>query len=381
MLDGDEEPARAEVGRGDEVAHGGDGRERDATALRRRVEFLDRLIAAPLLEKDLQGVEVGPARQAAGEQLETRPLGVAHEVDEALPLVLLDGAEEDPTVAALHEAERLDRLLPEPRGDEARVGPELEGQLEDGGDAFLGRHLDVLAPPGRESGEQRAERADGGGEGRLEAGLVTEGLEGRQIRLTGRAVERRHAARAPRDHVGPAVAGVRPREPEGRDGGHHEPRVQRGEPGVVEAVRGHVLRVDVVHEEVGTGDQAVEDRAPARAGEVERDPALVGVQVEEEAALLRVRRAARKRPPLARAVAGDERLDLHHVGAEVGEQLGCIRGAHQLADLEDAEAVERARHRQSPSASRTSSSIVAGSSCGPSRVRSSVCECSPTGQS
>src|SRR2546428_5778489 len=178
MLDGDEEAARAEMRRGDQIAHGRDGRERDATALRGCVERPHGLLAAPLLEEDLQGVEVGAGRETVPEQLETRPFGVAHDLDEALPLVLLDGAEEDPAVAALHEAERLDGLLAEPRGDEARVGPVLEGQLEDGGDAFLGRYLDVLAAAGGEARKQRAERADGSGERRLEAGLVTEGLEG-----------------------------------------------------------------------------------------------------------------------------------------------------------------------------------------------------------
>src|SRR5207249_5975709 len=148
----------------------------------------DRLLAAPLLEEDLEGVEVRPARQTAPEQLESRPFGPAHEVDETLPLVLLDRAQEDPAVAALHEAERLDRLLAEPRGDEARVGPVLEGQLEDGRDAFLGRHLDVLAAPGRESREQRPERADRGGEGGLEARLIAEGLERREVGLAGCAV-------------------------------------------------------------------------------------------------------------------------------------------------------------------------------------------------
>src|SRR5437870_10966322 len=99
--------------RGDQVAHRRDRRERDATALRRLVELRDGLLATPLLEEHLQGVEVGAARQTVREQLEARPLGVAHDLDEALPLVLLDGAQEDPAVAALHEAERLDRLLAE----------------------------------------------------------------------------------------------------------------------------------------------------------------------------------------------------------------------------------------------------------------------------
>src|SRR5207244_7722129 len=123
------------------------------------------------------------------------------------------------------ETERLDRLGAQPRGDETAVGPELEGELEDGRQALLRRYLHVLAASRREAGEEGAERADGRVQTGLEAGLVAERLERREVGAGGLAVEGRDAARAPGDDVGATVAGVRPGEPEGRDRGHHQRRV------------------------------------------------------------------------------------------------------------------------------------------------------------
>ena len=121
-----------------------------------------------------------------------------------------------------------------------------------------------------------------------------------------------------------------------------------------------------------------------RAGcvEVERDAALVRVQVEEEAAALGVRHAARERTALRASDRRAGRLDLDDVGAEVGEQLGGVGGADAAADLEDAEAVERAGHGSRPeSRAAPARRSTRGSSTAPSRTISSVCECSSTGQS
>src|SRR5262245_53174489 len=139
-----EEAARGEMRRREEIAHRRDRRERHAPTLCRVVELLDRLLAAPLLQEHLQRVEVRAARETVREELHLGPLRPAHDLDELPPLVLLDAADEDPAVAALHEAERLDRLRAEARGDEAAVGPELERELEDRRETFLRGDLDVL---------------------------------------------------------------------------------------------------------------------------------------------------------------------------------------------------------------------------------------------
>src|SRR2546430_2081921 len=118
--------------------------------------------------------------------------------------------------------------------------------------------------------------ADGGIQAGLEAGLVAERFEGRGVGAGGLAVQRRDAAGAPGDDVGAAVAGVRPAEPEGRDRGHDQRRVRGRQALVVEAVARHLARVDVVYQEGGARREALEDLAPARPGEIEREAALVG---------------------------------------------------------------------------------------------------------
>ena len=114
--------------------------------------------------------------------------------------------------------------------------------------------------------KRAASDADGGVQRRLVAGLVAERLERRELGM--RPARRSASATPPALQVtrsGPPVVCVRPGEAEGRDRGHHEPRVQRGEAPPVEPVRGHRRRVHVVDEQVGAGDEAIE--APrARAG-------------------------------------------------------------------------------------------------------------------
>src|SRR5262249_60825581 len=102
---------------------------------------------------------------------------------------------------------------------------------------------------------------------------------------------------------------------------------------------------------VGAGDEAVEHLAASGLTEVERDAALVGVQVEEETAALGMGHAARIRAAAADRVAALRRLDLHDVGAEVREQRRGVCGTYEPCHLEDAQAIERSRHGQVPTAS------------------------------
>ena len=181
--------------------------------------------------------------------------------------MLLDAADEDPAVAALHEAERLDGLRAEPRRDQAAVRPELERQLEDRGERFLRRHLDVLAAAGRQAGEEGGERRNGGVEPGLEARLVAERLQRRQLGLRGIAVQRRHAAGVPqRPDRSRGSRACGPSSPNGAIDVITRRGIARREPVVVEAVGGHVGRVDVVDEQVGVVDQPVERGTPAWSG-------------------------------------------------------------------------------------------------------------------
>ncbi len=204
---------------------------------------------------------------------------------------------------ALHEAERLDGLGAEPRGDQAAVRPEFEGQLEDGGDRLLHRDLDVLAAAAARPREEGGERRDGGVQPRLESRLLAERPERRQLRMRRVAVQRGDPPGAPEHEVGGAPVGARSGDAERRDRGHHQAGVERVQAVPVEAVRRHLGRMDVVDQQIGAGDEAVERLAALRASQVEGDAALVGVQIEEEPAPLRMRHAARKRAALPRRVA------------------------------------------------------------------------------
>src|SRR5258705_7799291 len=128
----------------------------------------------------------------------------------------------------------MDRLRAETRRAQATVRPELEGELEDRGDAFLGRDLDVIAAPGLDAPEERAERRDRRVDPGLEPGLVAEGFQRRTIRLALLAVQGRHAARAPGYQIRAAVGRVRAGHAKGRDRGHDELRAGRREARIVE---------------------------------------------------------------------------------------------------------------------------------------------------
>jgi len=104
-----------------------------------------------------------------------------------------------------------------------------------------------------------------------------------------------------------------------RDRGHHQPRVRGRQALVVEAAARHLARVHVVHQEVRARREALEDLAPARAGEIEGDAALVGVEIEKEAALLGMGDVARKGAARAGRIALPGRLDLDHRRAEIRE--------------------------------------------------------------
>ena len=92
----------------------------------------------------------------------------------------------------------------------------------------------------------------------------------------------------------------------------------------------------VVHDDVGAVGELAQLRATVVRREVEHDAALAPVAVEEHRAHARVD----ARSEIAGEVAG-RRLDLDHVGAEVGEQQRAVRPGDHRGEVDDAHAVER----------------------------------------
>ncbi|MCZ7617450.1 MAG: hypothetical protein M5U32_03800 [Myxococcota bacterium] len=107
----------------------------------------------------------------------------------------------------------------------------------------------------------------------------------------------------------------------------------------VEPEFARALERQVLDEQVGAGEQALQRGAAVLAREIQRDAALVRVEEHEQPALLGIRRVARERAPGARDVAV-RILDLHHVGAEVGEQTRAVGGRDAFAEFDHADAVE-----------------------------------------
>src|SRR5437867_1222820 len=107
-------------------------------------------------------------------------------------------------------------------------------------------------------------------------------------------------------------------------------------------------------EHVGAGGEAAQRRRARGRPPVERDAALAGaVEPEEEAPLRALDALPEGRDRAQRGAAW--RLDEDDVGAEAGEELPRKR-ALLIGEIEDADAVQRARHRRRKS-SRTASSV------------------------
>ena len=103
------------------------------------------------------------------------------------------------------------------------------------------------------------------------------------------------------------------------------------ERGVVEAERGHQAGAEVLEHDVARADQLLRRRQAFGGVDVEDDALLVAVERAEEADA-----EARQ---LARLVAAG-RLDLDHLGAEVGEDHPAGRAHDHVRELDDADAVE-----------------------------------------
>ena len=99
-----------------------------------------------------------------------------------------------------------------------------------------------------------------------------------------------------------------------------------------------------MNQDVGPRDEPLQLAAIACV--IERDAPLVGVEVEEEPACFAIRLAAWKRPTRSRGIARG-RLDLDHVGAEVGHELRAVGGGNHLTELENAETFESLHGRSS----------------------------------
>ena len=175
-------------------------------------------------------------------------------------------------------------------------------------------YVDVLALPSQ-FGVSEAERGgEGGGIADVEAGHAAGGLEGFKLRIAGAPHVATHGKEGEVDadpvFVGAGLAEV-------ADGGHDEIRVDLAEVFIAEAGGGQDVRGEVLDEDIGALDELLDDLLALFGLEVERYGALVGVEEEEEAALLKARLIVVEGADAARGVSPARPLDLDDICAVI----------------------------------------------------------------
>ena len=314
--------------------HRGEG---DAAGLALVEELGHGVGRGPLGEVDVQDVLGGVAAVPVGEDLEGRPFRRSHELDQTLPLVLLDRDDEDGAVGDVEDLPRVDEPDAEAVGHLAPVRVADEGRLQDPGDVGHLTEVDLLAHTGAFGLVEGSERGGGGGDARRERRLVAVGLQGREVLPRGCA--RGEIAPAPavhrRDLLRP-VPGVRTGEAERGDGAHHEVGSDGGE--LLGAGPARPAEGVIGDHDVGAGRELEHVGGTLGRGVVRHDGALVRVEIDEEAAGLGVGPAPERAPVPRRVALGG--LDLDHVRAEVGHELGGVRDGHHLTQLQHPHAVE-----------------------------------------
>ena len=296
---------------------------------------------------------LGPA-PARGEAGLLAPGRIAHHREPARPLMLLARRDRHPAVARGQEGHR--RVRGRGRGlppDLARPLQGVELRLVERRDGLLERHVEMspapISPGQQETVQGRRGHQLPGEQGRG----VTRGLERRQVErlhLEGRKPVR-EARGVEGDHVVARPLGLRPREPERRDGDTDQPGVELLGKAFAKAQALGRPRARALEHEVGPAAEPLGRFPRSGLGPIHPPELLGAVQVVEETALGPVHPTGGKRSPGSGRVA-ILRLDLHHLRAEVGQELSAIRSGHVLGQLQNAHPVEKSIGHRTRTCSR-----------------------------
>jgi len=302
------------------------------------IDLFLRVLGHPLLQPLLDLITVLGSSELVAAILFLGPGGVAHQLHERLPLVVLGRGDDHVSILAGHEPSyhafpgRGVGLI----GEAAYLHPLHGKQRLEFGD------VDVLAFAGGQADPEGGEGGDRGGEASVVVTHLAPGHHRRRIWLClARDVdEGRKAGGVVEVEMIALVVPVGARLAVGGDGDEDEAGVDGAQAVVVQAQIGHLAGRAVLDEDVGLLGQALEDLAAAGCAQVKGDPQLVSVQVEEEAALLGMGDIVQERASLAGAVANLWLLHLDDLRAHISEELAAVGAADHLAVLEDLEPIE-----------------------------------------
>src|SRR5437867_6233580 len=106
--------------------------------------------------------------------------------------------------------------------------------------------------------------------------------------------------------------------------------------------------MNIMDQQIGLSDEALKDLLPTPVLQVQRDPALVSIEVEEQPTFFWVWNSPGEGTSLAGRVSASRVFDLDHLGSHVGHEFGRIGGRDHVPALNDPKAFQGAsRHRSS----------------------------------
>ena len=146
--------------------------------------------------------------------------------------------------------------------------------------------------------------------------------------------------------VGGLVA-ARPALPEAGDRAIDQRGIERAEIVVAEAVFRQRAGLEILQHDVGARRERPHDLLALGIGKIDGDRALAAVDRKEIAGVAGVAPGLvleERRSPAAGVVTGAGTFHLHHVGAEVGQNLSGPRPCHDAAEIEHADMRQRSGH-------------------------------------
>ena len=267
------------------------------------------------------------------------------EIDDVLPRRPAPGLHDDPSVGAGHG---VGEVLA--GGAAAVLGAAHEGVHglgghHGGGDAVVDGNVDVLSP----AAVLHTEQAYGGGRRAVEAALVLR-LEPAVLQgfpALGPADAHNHP-HGIADNLLTQVLAVGPFLAEGRDGGHHEGRIELLKGIVSQAQRFQMSGMEGLDHDVDSLDQLFQEGPTGGGFQVDGGALLVQVEHQIEEALfgMRVVLVEGTHTPQCRPA---RRLQLQNVGPVVGQQPGAERAGDVLAQVQDLHAPQHPRRHPSQS--------------------------------
>ncbi len=208
--------------------------------------------------------------------------------------------------------------------------------VEDAEDRLVEADIDDLPRAGEVAGAQRVH----GTERAVDPGEVVGDRRraGRHRRAVGIAGEEGEAAEGVGDAAEAGAVAVGAGLPVAGDADHDQPGIAFAQRLPADAPALERADLEILDQDIGLADQALQDVGALVGAQVERHRLLVALLAEEQQGFLALALGAEA----AQRVAGPRQLDLDRLGAELGELGGAERPGDVARHVEHADAVERA---------------------------------------